>query len=418
MLVCLVAALMFAGCGNPRLSGVVEYDPLCFLERTTAGRAWNEIGTINDAYIPGDLDEIEIRVMQEGGAALLSLSQVGSGRLLLHDVESIRVSVGLLRELEEVEVQFGDLSVPIDTKFKTGATWKNIVHDVKKDVFEVSLRPRRPVHVGPGDKVHILRTYVAKLSGGADSGSLTADAFTAVVDPEGYLTVPLLAKIGFSDTAVVGEVNPDLNGTKYGIPALRRVGSQIETAYSRIRVWAPGWRGADRPSLPEIGECLGVGVGVPPNSECPVDADSSVPPLPADFSERCRRFGIEPQHRVCPRVASSVHYQLAPAAAVWTLVDAGGQRMTVAYRHGDTVAAGAREQYRRLRGTELIHGGLRHRDAFLTVIPGPHANNRAPFYLFASTARSSDALILPGDTVVISKTVPLAAEASPFEGAR
>ncbi|WP_434424160.1 hypothetical protein [Nannocystis pusilla] len=328
--------------------------------------------------------------------------------------ESIRVRVGLLRALKAIEIRFGEASVIIETSFQAGATWKVIADEVKKGGFEVSLRPRRPVHVGPGDTVHILRTYGAMLPGDVDSATTTAESFTAVVDPEGYLMVPMLARIRFSDADKTGESSMDVDGAKIGVPALRRIGGQIEAAYSRVRVWAPGWHGDDRPSLVEIGECLGVGVGVPPSAGCLPDDDS----IPADFSARCRRIGVEPQHRVCPTVASGVHYQLTPAAAVWTLVDAAGQRMTVGYRHGDTVAAGAREHYRRLRGTELIHGGLRHRDAFLTVLPGPHADNRRPFYLLASTAGGSDALILPGDTVVISKAVPLAAEASPFEEAR
>jgi hypothetical protein len=412
---------LLSGCASIRLEGVIPYDAEHFQSRVVSkNSAWDAQGMAKGSYVLQPSDEIELRLeVVDGTPPPLMLNHSDTQLLLLHDIDSIRVGIGLLRSLQKIDLTAAGQPLTIDTNWPLDATWQTVSAAFTNQELDcgntkcrvlATLRPNPLIRVGPGDGIDVVRTYVAISAACEDAKTITSDAFHAVVDAEGFLALPLLPAINgrFSEVASQGDLLP-IGTDKVAIPGFRRVGAQIEDAYGRVRVWAPDWSYDQWPSLTEVGECLAVATLLPQQAGCPPDRElENGTQLPKNFVDRCRRIGVGSQFRVCPATAGSVHYRLAPPRGIWTLVDRKGNRVVVSYRHGMTVAAGVREQYRRLRGHELVLRGLFDHDAFLAVVPDALAANHTPFYVHVSHGRrlDDDPLLQPGDTVFIGRTRP------------
>jgi hypothetical protein len=424
----LFTAVLGSGCASVQLENVVRYTPDAFSRRVAAVHAAHDsAGRPHDGYVVRPQDELEIRLVRADGTRMPVVLRLGSSPLtLLHDVTAARLRFGLVRALGSIDVAGSADPVTIDTTFPNGATWgriraafagRTVACSGGTCSIEAALRPGVETFVAPGDRLFLQRSLVAVVPLAGDAPVITTEPFDVVVDPNGWLQVPLLARVSFSEIAISGEQQQTLNG-QVATPEMRRAGAHIENSYARVRVWAPEWTGSARRSLEEVADCMSVATILPEQTACVPDVDEKPWTLPADFVARCRAAGVDAQFRVCPEVATAVHYRFAPAELTWTLVDEDGRRLVVPYRHGLTVEAAARERYPELCGRELVQPGFGTSSAYVTVLPDPLGDEKFRFWLRVDhrRRRDDDPLLLPNDTVFVDRTWP--ARVWPAGGAR
>jgi hypothetical protein len=286
--------------------------------------------------------------------------------------------------------------------------------DCGKCKLLASLRPATRVLPRPGDYVAVYRSYSPLELTGLTNPRLVSETFPTVVDPEGYVRVPMLAAVTgrISELSDTGDRDLELSGEIFGRPGFRLAGTEVEQAYSRVRAWAPEWTPAEAPTWSELGDCLSVATASTRSvNACPADRDV-VPELSLsrDFAARCERYGVTDHFRPCSpnagTIAIGLHYQFDPTPPSWTLVDESGRRLDVALQHGATVAAMTRRFYPALVGRELL--ARRSTRAYATVLPDRRTSDANPFYIVVTYngAPPADALLAPGDTVFISRTRP------------
>ncbi len=416
----LLGALLSTGCASVQLERIAPFTPKGFPARVAAAQVpCNPGGNASDRYIPRDSDELEVRLERSDGThAPVALRIADSPLALLHDVDAARLRVGLLRALRKIEVVGKGDPVTIDTGFAADETWsairrrfegRQVACDHGSCDLRVHLLPATPTPVVPGDVLLLQRSLVTVIPAAGEAPTITTESFEVVVDPQGWLQVPLLSRITFSEIATLGETQTSLEGGTVAAPGLRRIGAHIENSYARVRAWAPQWTDGERRTIEEVADCLNVATILPAQAGCVPDVESSDGTrLPEQFISRCIAIGVGAAFRVCPNVASAVHYRFMPRHLGWTLVDERGARLTIPYRQGLTVAAATREQYPRLRGRELVVAGLFHRAAYLSVLPDPLGDEHSRFSLRVvyDSPISDDPLLKPGDTVFVDRTWP------------
>lgn len=403
-----VAAVLLSGCVAVQLERVQPYTPGASSSRDASS-----------LDVLGPDDDIELRLEQNGVARPITV-RFENALELVHGLPYARLTYGLLRDLGSIQVKSASgAEMPVTTSASRWSELARTIEAVQVDCGGAPCQllaerlPKTTHRPAPGERLQLDRSWV-DASPTNPTALISTDSRIVTVDPEGWINVPLLGVVEFSSIAASGEEHQDLDLGVIGMPGFRRTGAEIEEAHSRLRVY---WDGADRPTLADAGACLAVANFPPEPAKCHPDNDTlfSAFALKPELIARCRKIGVGPQFRVCPNIASSVHYRFTAPPAVWTLVSERGLRLVVPYRRGMTVSAAATEAYPLLVGRELTSWGF-SRHAYLTVIGDPVAGERFWIRIRRGAPMANEPLLQPGDTVLVNRSKPL--QLRPVRGAR